>query len=117
MKRLIIIVGLVIVLAMNLFGCSSSDRSEETRHPSQNVATVAKRKTTVPRGFGMPNPASVYCHALGYKYQIVINDKGNQCGICILPDGIRCLGRDFYRGKCGLNDKRSDIMLDLSGLL
>ncbi len=49
----------------------------------------------------MPNPAAVYCIKLGYKYEIVTNEEGNQYGICIFPDGTSCLGRDFYRGKCG----------------
>ena len=101
MKRQIIIVAVAIVVAMNFFGCTSSDRSEETRLQSQNVAVVAKGKTRGLRGIGMPNPAAVYCHALGYKYEIVTDDEGNQCGICIFPDGTACLGRDFYRGKCG----------------
>jgi len=101
MKRQIIIVAGAIVVAMNFFGCTSSDRSEETRLQSQNVAVVAKGKTRGLRGIGMPNPAAVYCTRLGYKYKIVTNDEGNQCGICILPDDTACLGRDFYRGKCG----------------
>jgi len=51
--------------------------------------------------FSMPNPAAVYCIALGYKYEVVTNDKGDQSGFCIFPDGTAAQDRDFFRGKGG----------------
>jgi putative hemolysin len=49
---------------------------------------------------GIPNPAAVYCHELGYGYQIVDTPEG-QHGICIFPDGSSCSGWRFYECKCG----------------
>jgi len=49
--------------------------------------------------YGMPNPSSVYCHALGYKSKTITQDDGGQYGVCIFPDGDECRAWDFYRGK------------------
>ena len=46
-----------------------------------------------------PNPAAVYCLKMGYDYKITIDDKGNQKGICILPDSSKVDAWDFYKGK------------------
>jgi len=43
-------------------------------------------------GLGYPNPAAVYCKALGYEYRN---------GICEFPDGTKCDAWDFLNGKCG----------------
>jgi hypothetical protein len=52
-------------------------------------------------GPSMPNPAAVYCVKLGYKFDVVTDEEGNQYGVCIFPDGSECGEWDFYRGKCG----------------
>jgi len=49
---------------------------------------------------GMANPAAVYCHELGYEYQVVDAAEG-QHGICVLPDGSECDEWRFLEGKCG----------------
>lgn len=49
--------------------------------------------------YGMPNPSSVYCCALGYKLKIVTEVSGGQYGVCIFPDGNECEEWAFYRGK------------------
>jgi putative hemolysin len=49
---------------------------------------------------GMANPAAVYCHELGYEYQVVDAAEG-QHGVCVLPDGSECDGWGFLEGKCG----------------
>ncbi len=59
------------------------------------------RLVSIPGMPSMPNPASIYCHALGYKSKIVTDEEGNQYGVCIFPDGSECGSWDFYRGKCG----------------
>lgn len=51
-------------------------------------------------GTGMANPASVYCHQLGYEYKIVDTDNG-QKGICVFPDKTECDEWEFLEGKCG----------------
>jgi len=97
MKGQIIVIGIISVVWISLVGCNSSERVKLSSE-SENVPSVSREQR---KFIGMPNPAAVYCIALGYKYEIVINNKGNQCGICVFPDGTACLGRDFYRGKCG----------------
>jgi hypothetical protein len=49
----------------------------------------------------IPNPAAVYCIEQGYRYEIRTDDKGNQYGVCIAPDGTECMGWEYYR-KCML---------------
>jgi len=96
-----LLVTVIVVLAFHLSGCSSPNTSEHAA-PSPPQATNIKPDIAINRPrVGMPNPAAVYCHALGYEYRIVVNDKGNQSGFCLLPDGSTCSGRDFYRGDCG----------------
>ena len=48
-----------------------------------------------------PNPASSYCEALGYRYEKQIDKRGNEVGICILPNGQKVNAWDFYKGKVG----------------
>lgn len=50
---------------------------------------------------GMPNPAAVYCKALGYQYKIVETNDGGQTGVCVFPDGKECKAWDFFAGRCG----------------
>jgi len=49
---------------------------------------------------GMANPAAVYCRELGYEYEIVDTDEGQQ-GTCIFPGGGECDEWEFLQGKCG----------------
>ncbi|MBA7691349.1 hypothetical protein ES703_99892 [subsurface metagenome] len=95
MKREIIIVGVIAVVGVNLSGCGLSERVELT---GKNETNLSREK---PNPIGMPNPAAVYCVRLGYKYEIAMDDKANQYGVCTFPDGNACLAWDFYRGKCG----------------
>ncbi|MBD3335250.1 MAG: DUF333 domain-containing protein, partial [Candidatus Eisenbacteria bacterium] len=48
----------------------------------------------------MPNPAARYCIALGYEYEVIETENGQQ-GVCILPNGERVDAWDFFRGKIG----------------
>ena len=50
--------------------------------------------------YAIPNPASVYCHELGYEWSIE-EMEGGQGGICKFPDGSSCEEWDFLEGKCG----------------
>lgn len=47
------------------------------------------------------NPAAVYCIAMGCKYEITTDSKGNSISRCILPDGSQVDPWDFYKGKVG----------------
>ena len=49
----------------------------------------------------MPDPAAVYCKFLGYGWEIRKDDKGNEHGVCIFPNGIECEEWSFFRGICG----------------
>ena len=79
------------ILASHWLECTAPNCDLDQQPPPNNM----------PGSVSMPNPAAVYCHALGYKYKIVTDEEGNQYGVCIFPDGTECLGWDFYRGKCG----------------
>jgi len=48
----------------------------------------------------MADPAAVYCHELGYEYQVVDGAKG-QYGVCDFPDGSSCDAWRFLEGMCG----------------
>jgi chitodextrinase/C1A family cysteine protease len=47
----------------------------------------------------MKNPAAVYCQFMGYSYTIQVDQKGNQVGMCTLPNGQKVNAWDFYKGK------------------
>ena len=53
--------------------------------------------------YAMKDPAAVYCKELGYEWDIEVTAKGNERGICILPDGQRVDEWDFLEGKAALN--------------
>ncbi len=46
---------------------------------------------------GMPNPAAVYAHDMGYGYEIRTDENGNQYGVVILPDGTERDEWELYR--------------------
>jgi len=95
MIRQITIVGVIVVVWISLVGCNSSERAKLR---GENVLGVSREKR---KFVAMPDPSAVYCTRLGYKYEIVADDEGNQYGLCIFPDSNACLSWDFYRGKCG----------------
>ena len=80
MKRPIIMVTVLTVIGINLLGCGSS---EKMGFRPQNGANLDREKQ---KSIGMPNPSAVYCTRLGYKYEIVADDEGNQYGLCIFQD-------------------------------
>gem|GEM_PF-1087112 len=47
----------------------------------------------------MKNPMAVYCERMGYEYTLEESPSG-VTGICIMPDGTRCIAADFVRGEC-----------------
>ncbi|MBD3387713.1 MAG: DUF333 domain-containing protein [Candidatus Altiarchaeales archaeon] len=48
----------------------------------------------------LKNPGAVYCERLGMAYVIEKTELGDQ-GMCIMPDGEKCVDADFVRGECG----------------
>lgn len=48
----------------------------------------------------LPNPAATYCSKLGYGYEIVPTENGQE-GQCIVSEGVELDEWDFYRGKVG----------------
>jgi len=48
---------------------------------------------------GFRNPSAAYCEHLGYRYSIQKDAKGNEKGMCLLPDGNMVNAWDFYKGK------------------
>ncbi len=62
------------------------------------MLTVAICTTTFAQK-GLKNPAAAYCEFMGYGYTIQPDEKGNQIGMCILPNGQHVNAWDFYKGK------------------
>lgn len=51
--------------------------------------------------FAMQNPGVAYCQRLGYEHKVKEDEKGNQYGVCVLPNGEECDDFDFLSGQCG----------------
>jgi putative hemolysin len=81
---------LIIWPLIMLIACSTPQDDPELG-PVSTVATPAD----------IPNPASVYCEAQGYRSEIRTADDGSQTGYCIFPDGSECDEWMNYRGECG----------------
>lgn len=52
---------------------------------------------------GFPNPSAIYTEKLGYNYIIKENERGDQIGYSVLPNGDTVESWDFYWGKVGKN--------------
>jgi len=50
--------------------------------------------------FALPNPAAVYCEKLGYEYQIIDTEKGQE-GLCVISNNLKLNAWDFFKGKVG----------------
>ena len=108
-KRQILVIEAIAVVWISLVGCRSSERTEPMGRsepiPGKESSELTDQSKAMPsremeRLRSMPNPSAVYCVRLGYKYKTVLDDEGNQYGLCIFPDGDACRAWDFYRGKC-----------------
>jgi putative hemolysin len=62
---------------------------EKTPTPGNDVAPI-----------GMPNPASVYCEARGYRLGTRTDANGGQYGVCVFPDLTECEEWAYFRGEC-----------------
>jgi putative hemolysin len=60
----------------------------------QCVALIGQENTKI------ANPASVYCEKQGNKLEIRSDEKDNQYGVCIFPDGSECDEWKYFRGEC-----------------
>lgn len=54
----------------------------------------------LPPGAAMKDPSAVYCHAMGYSYEIVQSPDG-PAGACRMPDGTMADSWKFLQGKEG----------------
>ncbi|NOU18938.1 MAG: DUF333 domain-containing protein [Bacteroidales bacterium] len=61
--------------------------------------TVICMTTFAQKGF--KNPAATYCEFMGYRYSVQSDKKGNEIGLCTLPNGEQVNAWDFYKGKVG----------------
>ncbi len=59
-----------------------------------------------PGGPGMANPASQNCRAKGGRLEIRADQKGNETGFCVFPDGSVCDEWAFMDGKCAPGQHR-----------
>jgi putative hemolysin len=60
----------------------------------------APPKQEEPSGVGLANPAATYCAGLGYTYEPVSREGGEDAD-CVFPDETRCAQWDFMAGRCG----------------
>lgn len=79
----------LITLSFLLAGCTSA-QTQPSAASSPSAAPAAN----------LPNPASVYCEAQGYRLEIRSAKDGSQSGVCIFPDDSECDEWAFYRGEC-----------------
>lgn len=63
------------------------------------LAACSTAQTEAPQA-DMPNPASAYCEAQGYKVEIRTAADGSQSGACIFPDGSECYEWAYFSGEC-----------------
>jgi putative hemolysin len=106
-RLMVLLVGSGAILTMVLVGLAFAwglgvGSSEAERAPT-NVRSQGDKDLAwycEENAPGMASPDAVYCRELGYEYEIVDTDEGQQ-GICVLPDGSRCDGWSFLQGKCG----------------
>jgi inhibitor of cysteine peptidase len=54
----------------------------------------------------MANPASQNCRAKGGRLEIRADQKGNETGFCVFPDGSSCDEWAFMDGKCAPGQHR-----------
>jgi putative hemolysin len=80
-KQAVIIVS-VIILLLFLFisGCTQ-----------QEQASIGSGQTP------MGNPATMYCHSLGYESVIRTDAQGGQCGYCRFPNGTEVDEWELFR--------------------
>jgi putative hemolysin len=64
-------------------------------------------------GFGLANPASVYCEEQGGRLEMRTDRNGTQ-GLCLFDDGRECEEWAYWRGECGppSSDTRVNVALD-----
>jgi len=76
MERQKVIVAVAVLVGMSFLGCSCCERSGVTEIGGQDVSNVAAERVGQGARMGFPNPSAVYCLALGYKYEVVANERG-----------------------------------------
>jgi putative hemolysin len=69
-KIVIIIFGILVLFCLFTAGCTQSEQA-------------AQGSDQTPMG----NPATLYCHSLGYESVIHTDAQGGQCGYCRFPNG------------------------------
>jgi len=85
-KIVIIIFGILVLFCLFTAGCTR-----------QQQAVAGSDQTP------MGNPATLYCHSLGYESVIRADAQGGQCGYCRFPNGTEVdeweLFRSAYSGE------------------
>ena len=115
-----VIVLVVLVLST---ACTSSptETSEDAQViPSQAPATKTIKIPTTKTmetdemvettSTNMPNPASAYCEARGYRLGTRTDANDGQYSVCVFPDLAECEEWAFFRGECQMG-------IDLTGWL
>lgn len=80
-QELALSTGIIVVLFIFGCGCMSA---EEQHPPPGGQKTIG-------------NPASLYCHSMGYESEIRTDANGSQSGVCRMPNGTEVDEWEFYR--------------------
>lgn len=82
MRQLTLLLIVIIILAVALFcGCTTREEAPSSHGGQQTIG----------------NPASLYCHSLGYHTEIRTDANGSQYGVCCMPNGTEVDEWVLYR--------------------
>ena len=84
-KSIFIILGLFVVAAIFIAGCT-----QQVPPVTTPTTSVTGMKTVSPTSAGMANPASVNCENIGGTTEIKKNPDGSEYGMCTFQNGTSC---------------------------
>lgn len=94
MRKTLIALILLVVIASVLFGCHSKEQ-KYMLSGEQAQQEKAKEQSQ------LANPATIFCiNTTGASWQVKEDAQGNQQGICLFQDQSWCDEWDYYRGDC-----------------
>jgi len=98
----VLIFCLRLVSAEDYFGFDKANPFNFNKISGFAIASQSSSNDYTSPRVGMANPAAIYCNGLGYDYNIIDTENG-QDGVCTFPDGNQCEEWQFLEGLCGQN--------------
>ncbi|MDD1696661.1 MAG: DUF333 domain-containing protein [Methanoregula sp.] len=93
-KSIFIILGLFVVAAIFIAGCT-----QQVPPVTTPTTSVTGMKTVSPTSAGMANPASVNCENIGGTTEIKKNPDGSEYGMCTFQNGTSCEEWALFRNE------------------